>query len=173
MLVCLVVIALVVLVDQATKAVIRTDLAVGESRPLIDGVLALHHIENTGAAFSLGASTAASRVIFAIVALIVVVVVLLWVWRDELPLSIVFFLAWIAGGGIGNMIDRVAYGSVTDFLATTFIDFPIFNVADIFVTCGVVLAFVSYVLWESHQRNKFEHLSSSSFSMDRGEPAHD
>ena len=48
-------------------------------------------------------------------------------------------LSCVAGGGIGNMIDRLVQGSVTDFLATTFIDFPVFNVADIFVTCGVAV----------------------------------
>ena len=47
------------------------------------------------------------------------------------------------------MIDRLAWGSVTDFLATAFIDFPVFNVADIFVTCGVAISLVLYMRWEA------------------------
>ena len=54
----------------------------------------------------------------------------------------------VAGGGAGNAIDRVALGAVTDFFKTTFVDFAVFNVADIFVTCGVVLAVVLYWRWD-------------------------
>ena len=53
-----------------------------------------------------------------------------------------------AGGGIGNAIDRVVAGKVTDFFATTFMDFAVFNVADIFITCGVVVAFVLWTRWD-------------------------
>ena len=54
-------------------------------------------------------------------------------------------MAMVAGGAIGNAIDRLAFGFVTDFIATTFIDFPVFNVADIGITVGVVLALVGYM----------------------------
>ena len=53
-------------------------------------------------------------------------------------------LGAVAGGGVGNMIDRLAQGAVTDFFRTTFVDFPVFNVADIAITCGFVVAFVLY-----------------------------
>ena len=54
-------------------------------------------------------------------------------------------MAMVAGGAIGNAIDRLAFGFVTDFIATTFIDFPVFNVADIGITLGVVLALFGYM----------------------------
>ena len=52
------------------------------------------------------------------------------------------------------MIDRVMRGSVTDFLATTFIDFPVFNVADIFVTCGIFVSFIIYLRWDSKRERE-------------------
>ena len=65
-----------------------------------------------------------------------------------MPASLVCALGAVAGGGVGNLIDRVAAGRVTDFFCTTFIDFPVFNVADIFVTCGVVIAFALAWRWD-------------------------
>ena len=55
---------------------------------------------------------------------------------------LVVSLACVAGGGVGNMLDRLLRGSVTDFLCTTFMDFPVFNVADILVTLGVIATLV-------------------------------
>jgi signal peptidase II len=50
---------------------------------------------------------------------------------------------------VGNAIDRVVAGRVTDFFATTFVDFAVFNVADVFITCGVVASFVLWARWDS------------------------
>lgn len=115
-------------------------------RTLIPGVLALLRVENTGAAFSIGQG---SSWIFVICAMAAFVVACTLVWRNDLPLPLILSLGCVAGGGVGNMIDRLATGSVTDFLATTFISFPVFNVADIFVTCGVAVSLVLYLRWEA------------------------
>ena len=103
-------------------------------------------MENTGAAFSIGRGATWFFVGCAVVAFVVACML---VWNNELPFPLVLSLGCVAGGGLGNMIDRVATGSVTDFLATAFIDFPVFNVADIFVTCGVVVSLVLYLRWEA------------------------
>ena len=87
--------------------------------------------------------------LFAVLALAVFIGAIVWVLREDLPLRLVVSIASVAGGGIGNMVDRIAAGSVTDFLATTFIDFPIFNVADIFVTVGVFVTLVGYTVWDT------------------------
>ncbi|NLH92346.1 MAG: signal peptidase II [Atopobium sp.] len=150
--------SIAVLVDQATKAAIRYLLPVGSpARVLIPGVMDLWHIQNTGAAFSLwqGASP-----LFVLLALVVLMAALVLVAKERLPLSLVASLACVAGGGIGNMVDRLACGSVTDFLALSFIDFPVFNVADIFVTCGVIATFVGYLLWDA-RREKAETLTDA------------
>lgn len=141
--------SLVVIIDQATKAAVRLVAPVGTAaRQLIPGILALYHVENTGAAFSMGEGAGP---LFAALALAVFIGAIVWVLREDLPLGLVVSIASVAGGGIGNMVDRIAAGSVTDFLATTFIDFPIFNVADIFVTVGVFVTLVGYTVWDTRR----------------------
>ena len=122
--------------DQASKAWARVALADGPL-PFIPHVMELRHVQNTGAAFSLGEG---QGWLFVIIAAVMSLALFFWVVREDMGWPLSLALASVAGGGIGNMIDRIAMGSVTDFLSTTFIDFPIFNVADIFVTCGVALS---------------------------------
>lgn len=138
---------MVVILDQATKVAVRHLMPLGSPhRPLIPGVLDLARVENTGAAFSIGEG---GSWLFVACAAVAFCVALAMVWLNDLPLPLVFSLGCVAGGGLGNMIDRLAWGSVTDFLATAFIDFPVFNVADIFVTCGVAVSLVLYLRWEA------------------------
>lgn len=128
------------MLDQLTKAWARTALADGAAHAFIPGVMNLKLIMNTGAAFSIGEG---STWIFVIIATVIVVAAEVWVVREQsMSLPLVCSLAAVASGGVGNLIDRVVAGQVTDFFATSFINFPIFNVADIFVTCGVVFAFI-------------------------------
>lgn len=131
---------LVVILDQATKAAARAALSDGRVLTLIPGVMDLKLVYNTGAAFSLGEGAGALFVVFAL-AVLVVGFWLVWT-RDDISMPLSITIACICGGGVGNMIDRVLFGSVTDFLATTFMDFPVFNVADIFVTCGVIVMLI-------------------------------
>lgn len=71
-------------------------------------------------------------------------------WRErDMPPALLVTLGCICGGGIGNAIDRVVAGRVTDFFATTFMDFAVFNVADVFITCGVILAFILWCRWDA------------------------
>ncbi|MCH4084112.1 MAG: signal peptidase II [Coriobacteriaceae bacterium] len=144
-----VVACLVLVLDQTTKLAVRSVLSVGERREFIPGVLDLLYVRNDGAAFSIGRG---AGVVFVAIAALVVVGAFLLVWKQDLPMPLVVSIACVAGGGVGNMIDRLAAGYVTDFLATTFIDFPVFNVADIFVTVGVVASLVGYNIWDSRRQ---------------------
>ena len=63
-------------------------------------------------------------------------------------------LACVIGGGVGNLIDRVRLGYVVDMLDTMFMDFPVFNVADVFVVCGTVLAMIYYLAFYSKYDEK-------------------
>ena len=131
--------AVAVVLDQLTKAWARTALA-ADPASFIPGILNLQLVMNTGAAFSIGSG---STWVFVLLALVICAGCTWWVIREkEMGLALACALGAVAGGGVGNLIDRVAAGEVTDFFATAFIDFPVFNVADIFVTCGVVIAFV-------------------------------
>ena len=138
--------ATVVALDQASKAAARATLVPGEPVTLVPGVMDLSLVYNTGAAFSLGEG---GGPVFVLLAAAILVAGLVFAWRRvDAPLPLVLTAAAVAGGGVGNAIDRVALGAVTDFFKTTFVDFAVFNVADVFVTCGVFLAVVLWWRWD-------------------------
>ena len=141
-----VVVGCCVVLDQATKAVVRL-LAptTGYIGTLIPGVINLARVENTGAAFSIGQGAGG---LFVGVAIVCIGATFALVVTEDLPISLTISLACVAGGGAGNMVDRLMRGSVTDFLAAAFMDFPVFNVADIFVTCGIASCFICYLVME-------------------------
>ena len=112
--------------------------------PLIPGVLGLSYVENTGAAFSMGEGFGAA---FVLLALVVTVGAVAYLLRAEAVSKLeVIGLALVVGGAIGNAVDRAVFGYVVDFIATEFMEFPVFNVADIGITCGVVVAFIGFLV---------------------------
>ena len=139
--------AAVVVLDQLSKAWVRGTLVPGRPVTLIPHVMDLSLVYNTGAAFSMGEGKGA---LFVLIAAVICVACCVLAWRErEMPPALVATLGCVCGGGIGNAIDRVVAGRVTDFFATTFMDFAVFNVADIFITCGVILAFILWCRWDS------------------------
>lgn len=137
--------------DQLTKCWILSNIPAGSRRPFIPGVLDLFHVQNDGAAFSIGSGR---PLFFAALTAVVVLGMVYAVMREKnLPYPLIAILGLVAGGGIGNGLERVAHGSVTDFLATTFMNFAIFNVADIFVTCGIIAACIYWFVWDSKRRS--------------------
>ena len=97
-------------------------------------------VHNTGAAFGIGAE---ATWLFILVTVVIVAAALVWVCLGKCrsPLTLVAF-SLLVGGGIGNLVDRVALGYVIDFIEFSFVDFPVFNIADICITAGVVLLLV-------------------------------
>lgn len=137
--------------DQLTKRWVLSNIPAGSRRPFIPGVLDLFHVQNDGAAFSIGSGR---PLFFAALTAVVVLGMIYAVMREKnLPYPLIAILGLVAGGGIGNGLERVAHGSVTDFLATTFMNFAIFNVADIFVTCGIIAACIYWFVWDSKRRS--------------------
>ncbi|MBQ3392073.1 MAG: signal peptidase II [Lachnospiraceae bacterium] len=134
--------ALAVLLDQVTKIIAVKALEKG-SIPIIPGVLQLTCVENRGAAFGIMQN---ATLFFTIVALAAVeLLVYLYLrtpsTRRFLPMRLCFIL--IAAGAAGNLIDRIMLHYVRDFIYFCLIDFPVFNVADIYVTvCTFGLAFL-------------------------------
>ena len=127
--------AVAVLLDQISKSIVVNGLPLyGEAR-FIPGVLSFYHTRNTGAAFSMLSDA------------IVAITVMLYFWRSRHVLLTVS-LSMILGGGIGNMIDRIVNGYVTDFFRVDFVDFAVFNVADSFITVGAVLLGVYIIFFE-------------------------
>lgn len=131
--------AALILFDQWTKALAVKHLMDQDPFVLIEGVFQLRYLENRGAAFGM---MQGQKTFFLITAVIAVAMIayayfkLPWEKRFH-PLRVIGL--FIAGGAIGNMIDRVVLGYVVDFFYFELIDFPIFNVADIYVTCATIL----------------------------------
>ncbi len=129
--------AAIVGVDQVTKAVVRAELApLGRSVPVIGDVLQLTFVRNLGASFGM---MPGYRPLFIAVSACVLIAIAAFVLRrrPERP-WVVVALGLVAGGALGNLIDRVAFGWVTDFIRIPF-DFPVFNVADSSVVVGVAM----------------------------------
>ena len=155
--------AWVVIIDQYVKRAVVQSLALGETADLLPGLLRLERVHNYGAAWSsfsgarwllIGVTGAGLALLFYLVTTIV-----------RHPLG-VWSLWLVIGGGAGNLIDRVVNGYVVDMLATEFMNFPVFNVADIFVTCGTAAAALYYLKyydkadaanWESRKRHGTDH----------------
>ena len=148
-----------VLIDFITKIIVMNNMQIGQSIPLIKNVLHITYITNRGAAFG---SFTDARWLFMVtsVLLIVFLAILLLIWNDGNELFYVA-VSMVMGGGIGNMIDRIAYGEVVDFI--DFCAFPnlwrwIFNGADSFVCVGAGLLILWYILSEikAAKKNKVD-----------------
>ena len=137
--------------DQFVKFLVVHTLALGESARLLPPLLQLTRVHNYGAAWS--SFSGARWLLIALTAAGMCVVAWLLVKIVRHPLG-QWSLACILGGGIGNLIDRVRLGYVVDMLDTMFMDFPVFNVADVFVVCGTVCALIYYLAFYSKSDEK-------------------
>lgn len=136
----------VVVLDQLTKWLTVAYLKPVGEVPLIENVLHLEYVENRGAAFG---SLQGQMVFFYIVTAVMLVGMVFalrknWV-RGTFGRTVVLCLI---GGTLGNFIDRVRLGYVVDMISFTLIDFPVFNVADIFLTCGCAALFVYFAFFD-------------------------
>ncbi len=137
---------LVVLLDQATKAWLRAALPLGQSLRLWPGVFHLTHTRNRGAAFSLleGRTPWLALAALVVVGAIIFAVEKRGARAARLPLSLALALALPLGGALGNFVDRVRLGYVTDMFDAVIINFPVFNVADSAITVGIAV-----LLWRT------------------------
>ena len=135
----------IVALDQWTKALTVAAIPLYGHIPALDGLFRFSYVQNTGAAFS---SFRGQQWLFALI-FAVFTVMLLWELRRK-SLGLKPFEYWcvtaIWAGGLGNMIDRVRLGYVVDMIELEFMSFPVFNVADCFITCGCVLLIAHLVL---------------------------
>lgn len=136
--------------DQVSKWLVRDAMDLGQSIPIISSLMSLTYIENRGAAFGI---MAGGRVLF-IALTFLLLAFLLWYRHQNKHQSFLLEMSTglIIAGALGNLIDRILKGSVTDFIDFHF--FPIFNVADIAVTCGVFLMAVFIFKDENKSTNK-------------------
>ena len=138
--------AFIVIADQVTKYLTVANIELYADVPFIPGLLQLTYVRNTGAAFS---SFEGQQWLFALVFLIFTGAIVYEYFKKPMPFTKLerWCIAAIYAGGLGNMIDRVRLGYVVDMIETTFMEFPVFNVADCFITCGCILLMVHLFLF--------------------------
>ena len=132
-----IIIAVLIILDQATKTYVRNNLPLGVKNEVIPDFFYFTHVENTGAAFGILKNGRYFFIVLTIIASLIIIYLLLKSKNRVYSLA----LSFILGGAIGNLIDRIVVGSVVDFLEFHFWSyrFPVFNVADTFVTIGTIL----------------------------------
>ena len=136
----------VVLADQFTKALVVASIPLGGHVAFLPGFLDFTYVRNTGAAFS---SFEGMQWLFALIFLMFTLGIFYEYFRKRMPFSNFerWMIAAIYAGGLGNMIDRLRLGYVVDMIETQFMEFPVFNVADCFITCGCIALVVSLGLF--------------------------
>ena len=135
--------AALVALDQLVKFLVRSSIGLGESVPFLPHVLQFTYVQNTGAAFSLLEEHTWVLTLISLGASILLAVLL---FKKVFPHPFAMTcLSVVLAGAVGNLIDRAFLGYVTDMFQTLFINFAVFNVADICVVCGGI-AFCAYYL---------------------------
>lgn len=155
-----------VVLDQVTKAIVVSHMTLHQELPFLPGFLRLYYTENTGAAFSMLADHRWVFVLFSAVAMAVILYILVRQLHRHPLLTV--SLSMVLGGGIGNMIDRVLNGSVVDFLDFQFVNFAVFNVADIFVTCGSIALAVYIIFVEPRVEKRLQEQAHAEEPADDG-----
>lgn len=148
---------LLVCVDQFTKYTAVLKLKNQPAFNIIDGVLEFNYLENRGAAFGMLQNQKSFFVFVAVIFLGVIIYVLTKTPDDKKYTKLHFLLVMIAGGAIGNMIDRLKLDYVVDFIYIVLINFPIFNVADMYVTFSTVILIIQILF--VYNENDFHFLS--------------
>lgn len=149
----LIIIALLVAIDQIIKLLVLEHLKPIGSLTLIDGFIQLNYAENTGAAFG---SFSGKTTFLSIFTLAIIILGLIYLFVKKRKVDVEYIcISLIISGGLGNLVDRIFRGYVVDYIEPLFVDFAIFNFADILVTCSCIVL-VIWLMYEIYRENKNE-----------------
>lgn len=143
--------------DQFTKYLAIGHLKGGNDIVLIDGVLELQYLENRGAAFGLLQNQKFFLLFVGLIFLAILVLILIKLPEHKKYNKLYYLAGAMMAGAIGNMIDRIRFDFVVDFIYFSLIDFPIFNVADIYITLSVII--LAIIVLFVYKEEDFEFLS--------------
>ena len=138
--------AAIVAADQISKYLTVLHIPMYSQVPVIDGLFHLTYVQNTGAAFS---AFEGMRWGFVLIFAVLTVMIGYEMVKKTMPFTKFewWCIAAVYGGGFGNMLDRVRFGFVIDMIEVEFLRFPVFNVADCFITCGCIALIAHLVLF--------------------------
>jgi len=165
-----IIVVLTIILDQVTKIIAQNNLKNGADITAIPEILSFSYVENRGAAFGIFSNNRWVFMVFSTIAIIAMLYFL--ATKKNLHILLVISLSMLVGGGIGNMIDRIARGYVVDFFRFLFVKFAVFNVADCFVTVGaLILAVYLLFYFDEEFENSKKALSESEESNTKEEYA--
>jgi len=144
--------AVIIAGDRLSKMWVMNNVTLGERFWGIDGFIGFLYAQNEGAAFSLMSGKLGLLSIISV--LFCVSVVVYWIVKKPSNKLFCTALMLMTAGAAGNGFDRIAYGYVVDFIATEFIDFPVFNIADIAITVGAGLLVLYAILFDEGKEKK-------------------
>ncbi|HIU48224.1 MAG TPA: signal peptidase II [Candidatus Avimonoglobus intestinipullorum] len=152
MILWVILVALIVGADQWVKYLVVTNISGSDIVTAIPGVIDFVYVKNTGAAFSILENNI--ELLSAISALFCIGVLVYLLTQKPKNKLLILSLAFLFGGAVGNVIDRIFRGYVVDFIETTFINFPVFNIADVAITIGAVLLIIYILFFDKKEQEK-------------------
>lgn len=135
-------IIVLIVIDQLVKHFVVASLALGESFSVVNGVLSITRINNTGAAWSI---LSGHQFVFVIIAILAAVLVSYFIVKYWSNMSYRIGLGLLLAGTLGNVIDRIVNNHVVDMFQLDFINFPIFNCADMYLTFGILILAIAII----------------------------
>lgn len=141
------------IIDQFTKSIISTYLKLNESILVIKDFFYLRYINNTGASFGILSN---SKTLLIILSLLAIIIILRYMNSFKKSKMNTIGFGFVLGGILGNLSDRILHGYVKDFLDFIIFnyDFPVFNLADIFIVVGVIILIISIIRGEDSNGSK-------------------
>ncbi|HPF43683.1 MAG TPA: signal peptidase II [Syntrophomonadaceae bacterium] len=137
----------VIVLDQISKWLVVSNMELGQSQPLIKGVINLTYVQNQGAAFGLFDG---NTWLFIVSAAVVVAAISIYHFKHPIPNHLQISLGLITGGAVGNFIDRSLYRYVIDFFDLGW--WPVFNIADMAIVCGGILLIIYTFKYEKQEQ---------------------
>lgn len=148
------IIALIIyIIDQISKSIISTYLKLNQSIIIIKDFFYLRYINNTGASWGILSN---SRILLIILSLLAIIIIIRYMYSFKKTKMNIIGFGFVLGGILGNLSDRILYGYVKDFLDFIIFnyDFPVFNIADIFIVLGVLILIISIIKGEDSNGSK-------------------
>ena len=147
-------VTILVILDQYVKNLVVLNIELSKRIPLIDDFFSLTYVRNYGAGFSILQNETVFLSVLSIVAVLVLAYLLIKVKKSD-TISIISYIL-IISGALGNLIDRIRLGYVVDFLDFKIFgyDYPVFNIADSFITIGCFILMITVILESKNAKNK-------------------
>lgn len=150
---------LIIIADQLVKYFVATGMSVGDTAFSVLNLFDITYVQNQGAAFSI---LSGKLSILSLISVIFCVgVVVYWIKKKPTHTLLCTALTMMFAGAFGNAIDRIFRGFVVDYIQTTFINFPVFNIADIGITVGAALLVLYVILFDKEDKNAKNNTESN------------